>query len=221
MRSIHLEESADAVEAGAGWVRRSLIAICGRRFLRCGVKLWKMICELSDGDPVELSRAVPKYVKLEMYEGKYGFLLQPVCLITRQKVEINRVRIPEKRAPRSNWHLAVRKRGRCRSGNMLRVLIARRQLRLITFDPETTYQEAQKHAASVVKMYENWEEGDEFAQFIRMAEPRISILPQKPSIQVAKENPQLAQEIHRWYEIAREERSARFKVLSSSSSQNR
>jgi len=55
-----------------------------------------MICELSDGDPAPLQRQVPKYVKLAMYEGKYGFLLMPVCRITAQRVEINRFVIPLK-----------------------------------------------------------------------------------------------------------------------------
>ena len=57
-----------------------------------------MICELSDGDRAPLRRQVPKYAKLAMYEGKYGFFLQPVCVITSQKVEINRIRIPVKKA---------------------------------------------------------------------------------------------------------------------------
>lgn len=56
-----------------------------------------MVRELSDGDSAPMRHQVPKYVKLAMFEGKYGFLLEPVCIITGQKVEINRVRIPEKK----------------------------------------------------------------------------------------------------------------------------
>ena len=64
-----------------------------------------MIRELSDGEPPKGRRQVPRYVKLAMVEGKYGFLLQPVCLITGQKVEINRVRISrKKRTPLENLY---------------------------------------------------------------------------------------------------------------------
>ena len=41
-----------------------------------------MIHELSDGEIEPRRQQVPKYVRVAMYEGKYGFLLQPVCIIT-------------------------------------------------------------------------------------------------------------------------------------------
>jgi hypothetical protein len=53
-----------------------------------------MICEISDDRRWWKFEPVPKWVKAAMYEGKYGFGLQPECVITGQKVEIKRIRLP-------------------------------------------------------------------------------------------------------------------------------
>jgi hypothetical protein len=156
---------------------------------------------------------VPKYVKLAMFEGKYGFLLQPVCIITHHKVEINRIRIPlKKRTPLENifggqetWQVQV-----CEYAEGYD---SKTPTWMITFDPQTTYEEAQTEVAKVHETYEECEEIERFAQMLRQAEPRLSLPPHKPPLEIAKENPELAQELNRRYEILREERSARFKVL--------
>lgn len=84
---------------------------------------------------------------------------------------------------------------------------------MITFDPETTYEEAEREAKKVREMYGDWDETERIAQMFRPAEPRTSLPPQKPPIDLAKESLELAKEMNRRHEILREERSARFKVL--------
>lgn len=169
---------------------------------------------MSDGEPAPLKRQVPKYVKLAMFEGKYGFLLQPVCVITGQKVEINRIRIPDKRRTmlenlypgEETWQVQV--------WEYAEGYNSKTPTWMMTFDPETTYEEAQEKAKGVTKMYGNWEETEQLAQSFRPADARISLPPQKPPMGLAKENPQLAVELNREYEIHREERTARLVVLS-------
>ena len=82
------------------------------------------------------------------------------------------------------------------------------------FDPETTYQKAEKKAAEVRNMYENWEKKSWVSEVVRIADPLMRVLPKKPPLEVANESPQMAQELNRRYEILRDERSARFKVIS-------
>jgi hypothetical protein len=84
---------------------------------------------------------------------------------------------------------------------------------VITFDPETTYEQAKKEAKKVRKMCGDWENIEQLAQSFRPAEPRISLPPQKPSIDLAKENLQLATELNHEYEIHREEPSSLRKRL--------
>ena len=173
-----------------------------------------MIREVSDGDPAPLQRQVPKYVKLAMYEGKYGFLLRPVCVLTAQKVEIKRVRIPqERRTPLENlfggqetWQVQV--------WEYAEGYDSPTPTWVITLDPESTYKEAEEDGKRVRTMYGDWQNVERLAQKFRSADPRVSLWPQKPPSALAKENPQLAEEAQRRYEIHREERSARFKVLS-------
>jgi hypothetical protein len=173
-----------------------------------------MIRELSDGEPSSLGWQVPKYVKLAMFEGKYGFLLQPVCIITSQKVEINRIRIPKKNRTilervyggQETWQVQV--------WEYAEGYNSKTPTWLITFDPATTHEEAKKEAEGVREMYGDWKNTEQMAQMFRPAEPRISLPPQKPPLDLSKESVQLAIESNRRYEILREERSARFKVLS-------
>jgi hypothetical protein len=173
-----------------------------------------MVRELSDGESAPMQHQVPKYVKLAMFEGKYGFLLEPICIITGQKVEINRIRIPEKRRTllenvyggQETWQVQV--------WEYAEGYDSKTPTWMITFDPETTYEEAEKEAASVRETYGDWERSERIAQAFRPGEPRISLPAEKPPIDLAKESIQLAKEMNRRYEILREERSARFKVLS-------
>jgi hypothetical protein len=173
-----------------------------------------MIRELSDAEPTPLKRQVPKYVKLAMLEGKYGFLLQPVCVITGQKVEINRVRIPKKNRTMLEAAFGGEETWQVQVWEYAEGYDSETPTWMITFDPETTYEEAQREANKVREMYGDWENAEQMAQFFRPAEPRISLLPIKPPVDVARENPQLAVELNREYEIHREERAARFRVLS-------
>jgi hypothetical protein len=174
-----------------------------------------MICEISDGDPGPLQREVPKYVKLAMYEGKYGFLLMPQCLITSQKVEINRTVIPDKERTHLEYLYCGMETWQVQVWEYAEGYAPETPTWMMTFDPETTYEEAQRHASSVVEMYGNWEQTEKLAQAFRPADPRVSLPPQKPVFQVFKENPELAKKLNREYVIEAEERSARFKVLGS------
>ena len=173
-----------------------------------------MICELSDGDPAPHRRQVPKYVKLAMYEGKYGFFLQPVCVITSQKVEINRIRIPVKKRTLLENVYGGKETWQVQMWEYAEGYDSETPTWMMTFDPETTYQEAEKKAAEVRNMYENWEKEPWVSEVVRIADPLMRVLPKKPPLEVANENPQMAQELNRRYEILRDERSARFKVIS-------
>jgi hypothetical protein len=174
-----------------------------------------MIREISDGPVAPSQQPVPKYGKLAMFEGKYEFLLKPVCLITAERVEVERVRISdEKRTPLENlyggeltWQVQV--------WEYAEGYDSETPTWVITLDPQTTYAEAENEAKKVREMYGDWENNEILAQRFRRAEARLSLPPVKPPIDLAKENVQLAQELNRIYEIHREERAARFKVLSS------
>jgi len=173
-----------------------------------------MIRELSDGEPAPLMRQVPKYIKLAMFEGKYGFLLQPVCILTAQKWEIARIRIPKKDRTILERNFGGQETWQVQVWEYAEGYDSKTPTWMITFDPETTFEEAENEAKGVREMYGKWDQSERLAQVFRLAEPRISLPPQKPPLDVSKENPQLAVELHREYEIHREERAARFKVLS-------
>lgn len=174
-----------------------------------------MIRELSDGDPAPLRKQQPKYVKLAMYESKYGFFLQPVCLLTLQKVEINRVQIPKKNRTLLENTFGGEETWQVQVWESAEGYDSPTPTWMVTFDPDTTYEEAKKVAEEVREMYEHWDDTEEIAQFFRMADTRISLPPKRPPLeQLAKEDPQAAQAASRIYEIHREERAARFKVLS-------
>jgi hypothetical protein len=83
----------------------------------------------------------------------------------------------------------------------------------ITLGPDSTREDAEKEADRVRKMYRNWEETRSIAQYFRMAESRVCLPPKKPVL-VAGEMPsaKLREEIH-IYEIQKEERAARYRVL--------
>jgi hypothetical protein len=149
-----------------------------------------------------------------MFEGKYGFLLQPVCIITGQKVEINRITIPKKDRTILERVFGGQETWQVQVWEYAEGYDSKTPTWMITFDPETTYEEAEKEAAGVRKMYGDWDHTERLAQMFRPADPRVSLPPQKPAFEVARENPELAKELNRRFVILGEERSARFKVLS-------
>jgi hypothetical protein len=173
-----------------------------------------MICEISDGDLAPRERQVPKYVKLAMFEGKYGFLLEPVCVLTSQKVEIHRVVIPKTQRTPMQYAFGGEETWQVQVWEYAEGHNSVTPTWTMTYDPDTTREEVEKEAAKVLDMYGDFENNVKFAQVFRPAEPRISLPPEKPIIDPAKDNSERIRELHRRYEIHREERSARFKVLS-------
>lgn len=172
-----------------------------------------MIREISHGERPAGARQVPRFVKLAMFEGKYGFLLQPVCPITVERIEVNRVRIPDQGRTllenayggQETWQVQVWERA---EGVELTA-----PTWVMTVDPESTYEEALEEAKQVRETYAHWDRAEAVAQMFRPAEPRISLLPPKPPARLHEENRQLAEEMAFDYGVAEQEKAARFKVL--------
>lgn len=174
-----------------------------------------MIREISDGERPSGPRQVPRFVKLAMFEGKYGFLLQPVCVITGQKVEIIRVRIPGQGRTLLENAYGGQETWQVQVWEHAEGIEQTTPTWVITVDPESRYEEVQEEAQRVRRTFAERERSEQMAQLFRPAEPRVSLLPQKPPAHLYRENRQLANRLAMDYWVAEAERSARFKVLSS------
>ena len=148
-----------------------------------------------------------------MYEGKYGFGLVPECVITGEKVEIKQIRIPLRKRRFMEFLFGGRECWQVQVWEFAEGYATKRPTWCITLDPDCSCQEAEKKAAEVREMYREWKMGKEAPPFIRMAEPLVSLPPKRPVLVVGKELSAEERGMLREYEIKREERAARFKVL--------
>jgi hypothetical protein len=172
-----------------------------------------MIREISDDRRWWKFEPVPKWKKISMYEGKYGFSLEPECVFTEIKVEVKQIKIPLGKRSLMQMLYGARLCWQVQVWEYAEGYVTKRPTWFITLDPESTREEAEKEAEGVRKMYRNWEDMREIAQYFRPAECRVCLPPKKPVLVMGEEPSAKLREEFRIYEIQKEQRAARYQVL--------